>query len=681
MEQTKEQGSSMAASQGDQAAVKKIEKVNYSPAELAYRSDLIMKLNLARDMRDRPHPELDGMTYIEYYESNRKKDLSYLPPKTNKQDVRIVTGTTREKDTTILTALLNMNLQPDVTAFDTADLIVNGLGDNMSDMVKKSREIEDWLEKRSIIYREMVSQGDVFVEEIYREDFRNVPTSELTWDPDKDSISNFSIRERLQKVFEGCESRMVNGKKVYLGNIREPFIKNQPLVALLNIYPRTKAENIYGTWERWKYVPYNVDTITYFDDGTTYKDWNLVWLNDKDKVCEIKVFLPSINRFMIFLNGVMMLPINYPLTAIAPTGELPMSQGKNEPISDFSYSKSQPSKTKIDQEVLDEVIKLMIEKTRQSFKPPKGSRGKKVYSRNIFSAGQITYDMPEGELFDIIPGGPQGVTQPEFSFYQLIKGNIDEKTASPQFSGDPSQGDQTATETVELKNQQMMKLGLVLDGVVNLERSMTWHRIHNICVHWTKKIDGRYEDTANGINDQFKNFSMNTTVDNGAAGVKMFRFTTGMYPDIKDHEHEEDQLSKKHGKPVRIVYMNPEILRSMKYRWYIIINPTPKTNDKLSQVLFIQNLNEAIQLFGPDSLNLDYAKQRFAVLCNEDYNKLFKKMSVQDMLAAGGKTNPAVANALGQGSGQQNGQGGNRRIGPAKAAGNGAAPMRAAITG
>jgi hypothetical protein len=479
-----------------------------------------------------------------------------------------------------------------------------------------------------------------------------MPITELKWDPNKDGISDFSIKRRLQKIYEGPEARMINGKKVYLGNIRCLNAKDQHLVAVLNIYPRAQAEARYRNWERWKTVPYQVDTInTWFNDGTIYKDWNLVSLSDYDKVAEIMVYWKERNCFMIMLNGVLMLPIDYPLTAISPTGEIPISQGKNEPISDFAYSKSNPSLMKIDQEVIDEFLKLGIEKTRQSFKPPMGNKSKKVYSSSIFMAGKITSDIEEGSLFPLLPNFASGITAPEMSFYKMIKDNIDEKTTAQSFGGSDDQGDPTATEIEDRKQQQMMSLGLALDGVINLERQMTWNRIYNIIIHWTKKQDESIDDVANGILDGYKTFSVQTTVDNGQQGLRIFRMGGAhKRPHILDHEMEEEKLSKEYRKPVRITYLDPEVLRSIRYKWYIQMKPVPKTNDKLSQVLFIQNLRNAMEIFGPDSINMDYAKQRFAILCNEDYNKFFKKISVQDMLMKGMVNNGAP----GQG-GQDNG--------------------------
>jgi len=606
-----------------------IKEVKYTQQELDFRGDLMQRLMLARFEREQNHPELDGMTYLEYYESNRKKDLSYLAPKKNKQDVRIVTGTTREKDTTLLSTMLNMNVEGSIQAFDKEDMFVAGLGTEMSDLVKKSRQIEDWEKKRLLIYREMISQGDVFVEEIFREEFQNIPVTDLHWDPNLNAVAELSFKERLVKVFAGCESRMVNGKKVYLGSVRIPYVEDQDFVAVLNIYSRGKAKQIYGSWERWDYVPFNITnaTVLYPEDGKTYRDWNLITV-PYDKVAEIKIYDKARNRFMIMLNGVLMLPINYPLTAISPNGDIPMSQGKLEPISDFAYSKSQPSKTKIDQEVLDEVTRLMIEAFRTTRKPPMGNASKKVYSSSIYQAGRITSDIKEGDLFPLVP--PTPLSNAEFSFYNIIKQQINEKSVNDIYSGDSQQGDQTATEVIQQKQQQALKLGAQMDSLINFERRMTWVRLQNVLHNWLTPVETTIDDIKKGIKQSYQGLSLNTTLENGENGVKVFRFDAHTnYPDKHTQLSEEKKLTKKNGVETRITYMDPELLRSLKYRWYILIVPTPKSDDQLAQMLFIQNIKSAIEIFGPDALNLDYLKQRFSINIKEDYNKFFKK---EDML-------------------------------------------------
>jgi hypothetical protein len=619
----------------------------YSLEERASLNHLMQILNAARDQRDRPHPELDGMTYVEYYDSNKRKDLSYIPPKKNKGDIRIVTGHTRQKDTTLLSTYLNMNLAPDITAFDTDDLIINELGQNIGDLVTKSRQIEFYDKKRPIIYRELITQGDVFAQEILVDDFRYMPLTTLDWDPSKDGFSDFSFQERLKKVFSGCAVRMINGKKIYMGNIRTEYIEDQDTVAVMNIYSRIEAFSRYGTWERWKNIPKTIDTTQFFAlDGVTYKSWNLVRLANEDQVAEVMVFQPKRNRFQILLNGIPMLPHNYPFTGLFPSGELPIAQGKHEPISDFCYSKGQPSNIKIDQEVLDETTKLMVEGMRQGRKPSLGSKNNKIISPNVFRAGHIEPDLREGDLFPIIPNA--GLQAADFSFYQLIKQGIEDKTVNKSYEGD-SQGVDTLGQAQIDKEQQMLKLGSGIDGLVNLERRMVWNRLYNILVNYTQPTDHTIDDVRGGIKKAFRSFSVQTTVEDGQKGVKIFRFSPKSdYPSLSDHHKEEDTLTKKHGQPVRIVYLDPEELRELKFSWFVSIKPAPRSEDKLTQVMFVQHVREAMELFGPDALQLEYVKQRYAITIDENYEKFFKKVDVMDLIkqqAAAAQTPAANPNA------------------------------------
>lgn len=613
---------------------KKIPNITYTPEEHLHYGELVRQLCEMRDERDRVHSELDGMTYLEYYDNNRRKDLSYIPPKTSKNDIRLSSGVIREKDTSLVSTVLNLELNPDISAFDKDDNFISELGDNIGDLVKKSREIEDWQLYRAKIYREMFSQGDVFVEEVYSEEYTPMPTSNISFDPSKDDPATFKSRELVRKTEAKCTTRMIDGRKVYLGSMRKEYVKDQDVVAILTIYSREEAKAKYGQWTRWKHVPTTIDTIQNFEgDGVTYKTWNLTKLSGTNDVAEIKIFDKRRNRFMILLNGIMMLPITYPLTAISPTGCIPISQGKCEIISGFAYSKSIPSKTKVDESILDEMKKLMIRKMRQSAEPPKGSRKSKVHSRDIFNPGKITYDVQDGDLFDLIQN--PGITAADFSFYSLVQEDINNKSINAIAAGEGATGDPTATQVLEEKQQAMVKLGLALDGVLNLERQIVWNRIYNILYHWTKPVSSEVDEVRNEIKNVYRTISVNTSLDTGQRGTKQFRFTTDQYPDIRDQEEEEARMSEQEGRPYQIVYLNPEMLRSLKYIWYVMINATPKTNDTLSMMLFVQNIQTAIDLFGYEAVNMDYIKQRYATLVNEDYSKLFVSNDILSLLTQG----------------------------------------------
>jgi len=612
--------------------------LQYDQEELDYVNNDILLLRQMKEQFDRPYAELDGMNRAQYYEANRKADLSYIPPKSTKTDVRVVTGTTREKDTTLLSTLLNMNVEPDVTAFDTDDLMVAELGDDMTDMVKKTREIEDWHKKRPIIYREFIAQGDVFLLEQFTKDYQEVPLEKLKWDPIRDGVHKLSFKKRLELINAQCATKMIKGTHVYLGDMHTEYIEDQDAVALCMIVPRAIAQGRYGQWERWKNVPHTITHTGEFEyqQGIYNQHWAM-FQTQPAFVSEVILFQKSGNRYQHYVNGIPMLPCNYPLTAIEPSGQIPMIQGKFEPISHFAISKSQPSKTKVDQAIIDEVTKLFVEGFRQKRKPPMGVKGDKVYSADIFEAGKMTPEVTDNTFFSILPPEAYRTDGSDFSFYEMIKSNINEKTTNEVYSGNGQDEVDTLGQAQIMKEQQMLRLGAALDGVVNMERRMAWCRINNIVANYTQPIGTERKEVENTVEyvKQYRKLSVKTTLEDGQPGMKVFRLTEEAFPDVTAIEKEEQELEERQGMPVRIVYLNPQMLRSLKFIWFILINPTPKSNDKLSQLMFVQNVTQAMNIFGPDALNMEYLKQRFAILINEDYTRFFKKMDIMQMFEMG----------------------------------------------
>lgn len=603
---------------------------DYTDEEKRYRAKIIRRMESMRDQREADQAEFDEMGYSTYYDTNARAANSYIPPKTNPDDTRIVTGTTHEKEITLLSAILNYNLEPNVVAFDKSDLAIDGLGKVVEDMVKKSREIEDYDGKRPLIYKEMLDQGDVFVEEAWTEHF-SVEKGKADWEKAK-RMEGRKIIGKLKKLYGRCEARLLQGKMVYLGNIRQFDEREQPDIAIVSTIPYEDAAALFADWERFANVPRKVVKAAPDATGDTYGDWTLLE-SQEDMVEVVKYQSKFSNEFMIMLNGVMMLPIGFPLRSISPSGEYTVAKGSTEPISGhYAYSKSIPAKTKVDQATADEMLKLIILKTQQSFKPPMANNTKRTLSKRIWSPGTMHNDIDVSKLQPIVT--PTGVTPAEFSAWQLIKKVIDEKTSAPVFSGDASQGSQTATEIMELKKQSMMKLGLAIWGVVQLEKKLTWLRIQNIIAHWTEPVDERVTDVQKGLKESvYRTVAVDTTLENGQRGRRIVQFSPEMANNLTADQvaAEEQFISNETGVMTRKTYLHPEEFQRIKATWYVTITPTEKDSSQLERVLFTQNVRDAAAIFGPQSLNMDHLKERFAILAKEDPRRFFVQGQVQAM--------------------------------------------------
>ena len=596
----------------------------YSKEELDYRSFIISRVEEASQNRDSEQDEFDGMDYLTWYESNAKSAYSYVRPKKHPEDTRIVTGTTQEKENTMISTLLNYNLEPSIEAFDDKDFHVVKLGETMESLVKKSREIENYEEVRPLIYKELFDQGTCFVEEILREEWRPAKElNDLNWS-DGVKVKDIKWTERLEKVYAGCQVNLLSGLNVYLGNIREFFIHKQPFVFTVDIVPYEEAKQMYGQWERWDYVPRKIRKVfEREEETTTYRNWTLQDV-DQNMVEIIKYQDKPNNEFQIFLNGVMMLPTGFPLSAISPSGEYTISKGDVEPISKFfAYSKSIPTKLKVDQAVLDELYRLIVLKTQKSFSPPMANNSNRNLSREIFLPGKITQDIRPDELQPI--GDTAGVTQPEFNVFELVKKIVDEKSVTKAFEGQAERGRQTATEIMENKRQSMQKLGLQMFGVINLERQIAALRIPNIIQNWTKPIDEKVDEVRNEIVNIYKSVVVDSEFENGQQGKKIVEFTENLPERPEMIMAEEDMMTRARGYNVRKIYLNPKELSTVKYNWHIIITPTEKETSELKRVLLIQNIQDLAAIFGIQSLNMEHLKERVASAMKEDPGKLFLK--------------------------------------------------------
>lgn len=593
-------------------------------AELSQRGIHIQYLMQSAMVRESAQPQFDGMGYSMYNQTNEMADMSFLPPKKNKGESRLVTGITHEKNTTILSMLINFNFEVKVRAFDDSNEELIEVSDALTAMVRKSRQIENYDEKRPIIYRNLLVQGTSFTRERYVEQYKpkklaNVTDIDFT-QLDKVKWSNLGY----EKVYVGCTSDLVDGKKVFLQDIRQTDIRKQPRVFTVEYVPREIAKTVFGKMERWKNVPYTItatSTANYLTLASIYSDWTFAEI-DNTKVEVFEVFEPFDNTYQLYLNGVPMLPVGFPLTVVSPSGLIPIAKGDLDPMNLFAYSKSIPAKTKIDQATMDEVVKIMVMKMQQSARPPTGNLSDRILSENIFMPGRITPDVRKEDLPALIDS--PGIEPADFSFYQLLNEQIGKKSVTDQLEGSSiNSGEVTATQYLDMKKQQMLKLGASIDAVINWEKQMAHLRTINIIQNWTKEFEENIDDLRGKIEMATKSISIDDTFDDGKQGTRLIKFDENFNKTPEEVFDEENSVYQKTGKETRITYLNPKWLRSLKMNFYYEIIPVDKNNDKLTQVIFMNTIRQAMEIFGPQSLNVEYLKRRYAQVFGEDPTKFF----------------------------------------------------------
>jgi len=613
----------------------KQECVKYNDVENEYYGYLTKRLDSAVNQRIESFVELDDSTYDDKYETNQKAANSYNPPKENEEDSRIVTGTTHEKEMSILSALLNLNLQGEIMAFDKGDMLISELGAQMEDMVKKSRKMEEYDFKRPLIYKEFLDQGTCFVEEIQAIKFE--VEKEVTNNSANNDPLQTRWKTRVKKMLPQCECNLIPGKNVYLGNIREFFIKQQPYLFTIDQIPYDVAKYIYGDWSRFQYVPKKLKTFKemYSDTEGVSNFWYTGEIED-NMVQVVKYQDAPNNEYMIILNGVMMLPVGYPLTEVSPSGEYTLSKGDAEVISRFfAYSKSIPAKTSVDQGVVDMMLRMILLAMKKGVLPPMANSSNRILSRKVLWPGKITKGIKASDLEEI--GTNNGLSTSMITAFEMLTNILSEKSVNPVFTGDQVSGSPTATQINTMQQQQMVKLGLTIYGLINLEVQMIEHRVHNILHTWTTPIDQKIDKVKNELVDVFRSFSLDSSTEKGENALKIIEFNAEKADSLTSKEvmDEENKLGRVYRRKVRKVYINPEKMRNLDIIWSVNVNATQKDSSQLERVMFKQDLQDAANLFGMDSVNTAYAKERYAIMIDEDPRKFFVQEAPAKPLMSG----------------------------------------------
>lgn len=629
----------------------------YTAAEATYRNQVLWGLQLAYDIREQPQMELNDKPYSMYYLTNRQQDMAYNPPRLNNTDSRIVTGVTHEKDNTIEQIISDLNLKPQICAFDEDDSLMIDFVELGTALLRRSLEKEGFQEKIGDLSRINISQGNVF----FRDERKKKQIV-------KKVISNPNAPIWLQKFSTYiedagyyCETVAIPNTAVYLPNLLENDIHKQPRIWIVLHVPRADAEKVFGNFPKWQFVPkYPSNTVPPNTNGI----WGDFYLQQpqKDYVEIIWTESEVFNDANALVNSVLMYPVQehegkvvgYPLTEFSPSGCYTLIKGDNEKIPFYAYGRSVPSKNEVKEEVANEFLRIAVHKFRYSAFPSVGNNSDKVLPSEIWDPSVVIPDLNGKDISVLNPNGT--LSEPDFKFYQMVMESIDDSSVSEAVEGQGDQG-QTATQYVDQKKAQLKKLGITIDGTVDFLKEFYWNRIWTEIEHMDE-IEDSFDVNQNKFKKDFKKIMANDPVA-GNGNIKYH-----MQDDISEVDpYELFKKEKMSVKKEKHVYVNPkmtkEMFKKLKGKIYIkVVSEPDGQNQSLLGILF-NLLTQYANLQGHPISNLNYAYLDKIIGQNSgfDIDKIFLPNQPQNQLQPGqGQSQTGMPDDGGvSGGGQQTG--------------------------
>jgi hypothetical protein len=599
-----------------------VEAAELTEDEQKQASQIKAKIFQAQMQRNQPYPEFGAVNYLTFFEQNRNKAHTILAAKKNDAEVVVSAGTLEYKIDAVLSAVQNLNLGPQVRAYDQSNTRIMLAGTALEDTILMTEELDDDEEKQILRQKELLIQGTVFVEERWVKKFKL--EKELDNKDYNGEIKDVKWTTRLKKFFEGPTRTVKYGPNVYLGNIMEFEMKNQPYIGLIEVKNYSEVEAIFSGWERWKNVSRHLTPINLEQPGTqTITQSSKVWTINSIGAEQVEVVLYQDkwnNEMQIMLNGQPMLPVGFPLSFISPGGNYTIEKQVLKTYDNFAYGRGFIQSVERASDLLDEMLRLMVLKTRKSFMPPYANTSKRVISARVLYPGTISMGIAADALQQIGKES-EGVTNSEFSMMRELSDRIDRQTVSPNFTGQQAKSNTTATEVLELQRQAKMTLGLIIFSCILLEKKIAYLRLHNILENYYKPI----ESMVLSERAQYRITSRSTNVAGKGLGERQVIPMKGEIPTPKEIRIMEMNEEKKKGYPVEKIFMDPDEMKNNIQSWYIVVDAKEKDTSNTERVMFreeLTDLQNMVQFFGA-KVNVNGVEEEYSRIFKKDRSKIF----------------------------------------------------------
>lgn len=644
-----------------------VDPVEYSDTESEYIGKILARIMSAKIARDSVKIEFNNMTYVQWFKNNEAVANTTIIRTEENKDLAIYSGTIEQKLLTVLSEVNRLNLTGEVRVFDKENNELQELGVAITDIVHKTEEIEEEVstanqEKKLIRQLELIKQGTVFIQDNWVKKWQTQKTLSKNF---KGKIKDVEWTQKLEKVFDGPVREVLYGPGVYLGDIRTFGVKGQPFIFTTKVSSYEETKSRFGAkdkdgnyiWERWKNVPFQ--RVSMVDQDTLQamplgEGWSLTDL-EQNTVEEIHYQDQINDEYQIFLNGIAMLPVGFPLSAITPGGMFNIEMQVLQVINPFfAYGRSFIAKTEQLSKLLDEMIRLLLIKTRKSIHPPYANISGKVISEKSLMPGAISMGIDPGALVAIGQEG-QGATASEYQMLRELREDIDRVTVGPQFQGQAGKSGTTAFEVDTLQKQAEKSLTLIIFAMGLLEKKVTWLRANYIFANYFEPIGTEVDDMRNELKNVYRTLSLKTQIPDRGAGVRKIipvENTNNMTGEdiFKEEEYsgtpEPVDGQRRYTReelgmdPLQHMYISTDILKNCKYIFFTEVESKPRDTSVNAKLMFREDLRDiqALQMMGSQP-NVQELEKTYSQLWNKRKEKLFGKprdMAEEAMKASGG---------------------------------------------
>lgn len=623
-------------------AVPVLDRVGYSEKEQEYFIFLKKRLEDARDRRDQIHVQFDSMSFLGYLDNNERMWNATIEPKTDVRDWRSNARkrSVFHKGIAILGKLLDENFMSEFTAYDEESQLDQELGHALTDAVLATKERENSEEIEYLAGQELLKHGFVPIQEVFEVSDRIIKELDpVDWSVGV-AADKRTWKEKTVPYKRQCVKRVIRNDSLYLGNIflGPHEFDRQPYIFVRSYKSYEEAKSIFGKFARWKSVKPGMGQETGHARVAYLDHWRLGSLNEGE--VEIIEYQDKWNdEYQIIINGVMMLPVGFPLPWASK--EYNITFRTLYAISHtFAYAHGLAHIMRSNSQIHDFLLRYMVDKSFQDLLPPFVTKSQRALSSSIFIPGRVTHDVSPEDVQPLLQTGlPASSTQ----MLEYFEQSLDEDSIAKVVAGQDSPGAATAYEISQQMKQAMKALGPIVFSFMWMIRDLDMMRAQNILENLARPKEKKIDEDSKEIVSVYEKLVLeDADLPDGGRGMHIIEFGDGENaPDSYELFKREIEMKKK-GVNAKYSYINAEFVRELPMKLHNTVKSSPRKTSDVKKLLFDNFMQGATAYFAP-SLNYESLQTEFAKMWDKDPEKLFIKQEEGGAPMQGGGMPPLGA--------------------------------------
>jgi len=549
----------------------------------------------------------------EYLDDCEKRVNCYVPPENDKEDwqANFFHPVTRNKLKAIIAAVALGLPRTEIKAQNEEGGIDYKRAEIMRNLVHSSYETGNPEEDNFFTCWEMEVKGTAIEYEGHaitrykRKEITSVDlvTGEVEWD------------EKEENVDDECVSFLIPLENMFIADFYIRDIQKQPYLAWADYMHERTFQNEFGEYKNAEFVigwnkkkeetdskiQAKKDQLVKDDELTFYtEDWKKR-VTDKDFVEVLRYYNKERDEYIIVANGVMIM--ESPLLWGKTQKKYPFAKEISEPFSsgNFFYGKALPDTLMGEQDVINSLYNMAIDKTYRSLVPPMliGDSNKDAFD---LEDEETTMDTKiyVSDIAQVKPMDIQGVNPGDIKMMDIIGRGLDLSSVDANQQGVAGRG-VTAREVV-IANENAKKLkGMLYMFISNMWVQKYRLRILNILTYYTlpkvKKVVG--EDGKENTIDKYRKFSVeNTELSNGQQGTLGIEMV-GSEKELPSRQ-ELDVQSEMHriqGKEYESIAITSDYLDEWEYDIKVTTESLYKEEDSLTQAMNTEKIKILATMF------------------------------------------------------------------------------------